>query len=93
MSKELSYRSIKEMLFLLDSSKKIYKNYLSGGHKFLYAKDLRSINKKILNLINCRRNYLEFCTRGLCLMFVENKMENQKREEAQKVENAIKNNS
>ena len=55
MSKELRYRSIKEMLSLLDSSKKIYKNYLSDGHKFLYAKDLRSINEKIVNLINTQK--------------------------------------
>ena len=40
------------MLSLLDSSKKIYKNYLSSGHKFLYAKELRSINEQVLNLIN-----------------------------------------
>tara|TARA_Y100000389_G_scaffold162964_1_gene166000 strand:+ start:1906 stop:2280 length:375 start_codon:yes stop_codon:yes gene_type:complete len=55
MSKELRYRSIKEMLSLLDSSKKIYKNYLSDGRKFLYAKDLRSINEKIVNLINTQK--------------------------------------
>ena len=55
MSKELSYRSIKEVLSLLDSSKKIYKNYLSNGHKFSYAKDLRSINEKIINLINTQK--------------------------------------
>jgi hypothetical protein len=52
LSEELSYRRAREVLSLLDSSKKIYKNYLSCGRKFLYAKELRSINEQILNLIN-----------------------------------------
>ena len=41
----------KELLELLRDSKKIYDNYIINGKAFLYAKKLRLINQKILNLI------------------------------------------
>jgi len=42
---------IKKLLYLLDNSKKIYDLYILNGQIFLYAKKLRKINKKILDLI------------------------------------------
>ncbi|MDB9807732.1 hypothetical protein OAB83_00220 [Candidatus Pelagibacter sp.] len=41
----------KELLALLINSKKTYDNYIINGKIFLYAKKLRLINQKILNLI------------------------------------------
>ena len=41
----------KELLALLINSKKTYGNYIINGKIFLYAKKLRLINQKILNLI------------------------------------------
>ena len=46
----------KELLQLLDISKKTYKKYINNGKTFYYAKELKVINIEILRLIR-NQNY------------------------------------
>tara|TARA_B110000114_G_scaffold82982_1_gene87763 strand:+ start:180 stop:515 length:336 start_codon:yes stop_codon:yes gene_type:complete len=41
----------KELLELLRNSKKTYDNYIINGKTFLYAKKIKLVNQKVLNLI------------------------------------------
>ena len=41
----------KELLELLKNSKKTYDNYIINGKTFLYAKKIKFVNQKVLNLI------------------------------------------
>ena len=41
----------KELLELLINSKKTYDNYIINGKTFLYAKKIKLVNQKVLNLI------------------------------------------